>query len=77
MFNETAFNKDHVLKYIANKVIVPTIENGEEICIRLCFTFLFFSKENQVPQIVIRMSRVMYQIKVLSVVINSNDIEKF
>ena len=29
---------------------VPTIENGEEFCIRVCFSFFFlFSTRNQVP----------------------------
>ena len=34
----------------ATVIIVPTIENGEELCIRVCFSF---SSQNQVPQVVI------------------------
>ena len=49
--------------------VVPTIENGEELCIRL---LEFFSTQNQVqnqvPQIMLGMVRVIYDIKTLSVV---------
>ena len=34
----------------ATVIFVPTIENGEELCIRVCFSF---SSQNQVPQVVI------------------------
>ena len=40
-----------------NPFFVPTIENGDELCIRVCFSFFFFFflyfTQNQVPQIII------------------------
>ena len=56
------------------KLIVPTIENGDELRIRVFlvnffFFFVMFSAQNQVPQIIIGMGRVIYHIKDLPVVI--------
>ena len=42
-------------------VIVPTIENGEQLCVRLCL--VFFPTQNQVPQLMIGLGRAIYQIK--------------
>ena len=44
----------------------PNIENGEELCIRVCFIFLFF-----VLQMMIGLRWVIYHIKALSVVIRT------
>ena len=54
-----------------------TIENGEELHIRLCFVFFFFFfnflffTQNQVPQEVTGLDRVIYHIKALSVAIRT------
>ena len=34
-------------------LVVPTIENWEELYIRVCFSFFLFSTQNQLPQIII------------------------
>ena len=47
-------------------VIVLIIENGEELCIRVCFIFF---DANPVPQLNMRMDRVLDHIKDLSVMI--------
>ena len=36
-----------------NSIIVPTLENGEELCIGVCFSFFLLFTQNQVPQKVI------------------------
>ena len=54
-------------------LVVPTIENGEELGIRVYLDFLLFVfTQNQVPQIMIGRGSVIYHIKVLSVVIRAN-----
>ena len=57
-------------------VIVPTIDNREKLCIRVCFIFFLFSTQNQVPQIIIGLGRVVYHIKALSVVIRMSSQKK-
>ena len=53
-------------------IFVPTIENGEELCIRVCFSFLFVvSTQNQLPQIIIRLGCVIYHIKACLVVVRT------
>ena len=43
--------------------IVLTIENGEKLCIRVCFSF--FSTQNQLPQIIIGNGWVINHFKAL------------
>ena len=50
---------------------------GRNFGIRVCFSFLLFSTQNQVPQIIIGMSRVIYSIKALSVVILRTTLKSF
>ena len=40
--------------------MVPTIENGEELCILVCFTFFF--TQNQIPQTIVRTCRAIFHI---------------
>ena len=38
-------------------LVVPTVENGEELCIRVCFNvFCFCFRQNQISQIIIKES---------------------
>ena len=51
-------------------VFVLTIENGAELCIRVCcFFFIFF--QSQVSQIIIGRGRVIYNLQALLVVIRT------
>ena len=58
---------------------VPTPESGEEHCVRVFFSFFcyfLFSTQNQVPQIIIGIGRVLCHNKTLSVVIRkANNIQ--
>ena len=49
------------------------LKNAEELCIRVCSSFFCFllSMQNELPQIIIRESSVVYHIKALSVVIRT------
>ena len=48
------------------------LKNEEELCIWVYFSFFFlFSTQNQVPQITIRMGRMIYHIKAISIVIRT------
>ena len=49
----------------------PAIEIGEELCVRVCYSFFLFSTQNQVPQIIVGMGRVIYHAEALSVVIRT------
>ena len=49
-------------------VFIPTVENGEELCIR---GFFLFSTHNQLPQIIIGQGSVINHIKALLVVIRT------
>ena len=63
MFNETAFNKDHVLKYIANKLLFRPLKMGRKF---VFYFFIFFQGKLGSTN-----SNQMYQIEVLSVVIRT------
>ena len=60
------------LFFLTFNLINPTNENEEELCIRVSLSFfVFFSTQNQVPQIIIGMGRMIYHIKVFSVLIRT------
>ena len=53
---------------------IPIIEIGEKFCIRMCFNFFYsflFSTQSQMPQLIIRLGRVIYHVKAVSVVIRT------
>ena len=46
--------------------VVLTVENGEKFCIRVCLNVSFlFLMQNQVPEIIIGTSQVIYHIEAL------------
>ena len=51
-------------------IFVPTIENREELCIRMVYFFLF-SRQNQALQIVIGLGLGIYHTEILKVVIRT------
>ena len=62
------------LVYYGRKIIFfSTIEIGDKLCIRVCFSFffVFFSTHNQLPQLIIEVNSVICNIEAPSVMIRT------